>query len=74
MKNNVINYNKSKLELPKDLLTFKEVQEKYNIKYHTLYKYTRTLNEIPFYAKGGLKVSELDIIHWLNSGLVPARG
>nr|DAO24394.1 MAG TPA: excisionase [Caudoviricetes sp.] len=72
--NNVINLNKSKIEIPNDLMTFKEVGLKYKIKYPTLYKYTKTLNEIPVYTRGGLKVSERDVIKWLNDGLEPARG
>lgn len=72
--NNVINLNKSKIEIPNDLMTFKEIELKYKIKYDTLYKYTKRIKEIPVYTKGGLKVSERDIISWLSSGLEPARG
>ena len=71
--NNVINLNKSKIEIPNDLMTFKEIESKYKIKYSTLYKYTKTLKEISVYTRGGLRVSEQDIIAWLNSGLEPAR-
>ena len=73
MQNNVINFTK-KDEIPNDLMTFGEVSMKYKIKYPTLYKYTRQKREIPFYTKGGLKVSESDIRAWLASGLEPARG
>ena len=44
------------------------------LKYQTLYKYTRTLNQIPVYTRGGLRVSEKDVVEWLNAGLQPARG
>lgn len=74
MKNNVINFEKSKIDFPKDLMTFSEVESKYKIKYCTLYKYTRQVPEIPVYTKGGLKVSERDIINWLNEGYKPVRG
>lgn len=72
--NNVITLKESKLEIPNDLMTFKEVGLKYKIKYSTLYKYTKTLNEISVYTRGGLKVSERDVIKWLNDGLEPSRG
>ncbi len=74
MKNNVINIGQSKNSYPTDLMTFSEVENKYKIKYCTLYKYTRQLREIPVYTKGGLKVREKDIINWLNKGFVPVRG
>lgn len=69
---NVINLNRE--EIPADLIRFKDVCAKYGIKYPTLYKYTRILREIPYYNKGGLKVSERDLKNWLKSGLVPAEG
>lgn len=68
MKDNVINLKTSKIDFPNDLMTFKEVYEKYKIKYCTLYKYTRQLPEIPVFTRGGLKVSEKDVIEWLNKG------
>lgn len=66
---NVIKMN----TVPNDLMTFGEVEEKYKIKYHTLYKYTKQICEIPVYTRGGLRVSERDIINWLAGGLIPAR-
>ena len=66
--NNVIN-----LTVPNDLMTFGEVEEKYKIKYHTLYKYTKQICEIPVYTRGGLRVSERDIVNWLAGGLIPAK-
>lgn len=74
MKNNVINIGQSKNSYPTDLMTFLEVENKYKIKYCTLYKYTRQVPEIPVYTKGGLKVREKDVIDWLNKGFVPVRG
>ncbi len=71
--NNVINFNKSKIEIPNDLMTFKEIELKYKIKYDTLYKYTKRMNEIPVYTRGGLRVSERDVIVWLSGGLEPVR-
>jgi hypothetical protein len=61
-------------DIPTDLMTFGEVEEKYKIKYHTLYKYTKQVFEIPVYTKGGLRVSEQDIKNWLAGGFIPARG
>lgn len=66
--NNVIN-----LTVPNDLMTFGEVEEKYKIKYHTLYKYTKQICEIPVYTRGGLRVSERDIVNWLAGGLITAK-
>ena len=66
--NNVIN-----LTVPNDLMTFGEVEEKYKIKYHTLYKYTKQICEIPVYTRGGLRVSERDVINWLAGGLISAK-
>ena len=66
---NVINLN----TIPNDLMTFGEVEEKYKIKYHTLYKYTKQICEIPVYTRGGLRVSERDVINWLAGGLIPAK-
>ncbi len=76
MKNNVINFKGESIldELPDDLISFKEAGLKYRIKYPTLYKYTRILRQIPYYSKGGFKVSEKDLKNWLKSGLVSARG
>ena len=54
-------------------MTFGEVEEKYKIKYHTLYKYTKQICEIPVYTRGGLRVSERDVINWLAGGLIPAK-
>jgi len=69
---NVINFKKD--IVPLDLMSFKEVQQKYGIKYPTLYKYTRLLGIIPLYTNGGFKVSENDIQQWLKQGYVAARG
>ena len=71
MKKNVVEFNQV---FPNDLMTFQEVESKYKIKYATLYKYTKLLNEIPVYTRGGLKVSEKDLIKWLSGGLEPAKG
>lgn len=71
MKMNIVEFNQV---FPNDLMTFQEVESKYKIKYATLYKYTKLLNEIPVYTRGGLKVSERDLIKWLSSGLEPAKG
>lgn len=69
--NNVINIVRE--NVPSDLMTFGEVEQKYKIKYHTLYKYTKQIFEIPVYTKGGLRVSEQDIKNWLAGGLISAK-
>lgn len=68
---NIINFIRD--EIPSDLMTFDEVEKKYRIKYHTLYKYTCRENEIPYIKRGGLRVSERDVIAWLSGGKVAAR-
>ena len=68
---NIINFTRE--EIPSDLMTFDEVEKKYRIKYHTLYKYTCREKEIPYIKRGGLRVSERDIIAWLSGGKVAAR-
>lgn len=74
MKNNVVELKSlSQIKCPDDLMTFQEVESKYKIKYATLYKYTKLLNQIPFYSRGGLKVSEKDIIMWLSDGYQPSK-
>lgn len=60
-------------EIPSDLMSFDEVARKYKIKYHTLYKYACRLNQITYIKRGGLRVSEKDIIDWLADGKVQAR-
>lgn len=69
--NNVINLKRE--DIPDDLMTFGEVEQKYKIKYHTLYKYTKQIFEIPVYTKGGLRVSERDVKNWLAEGLIAAK-
>lgn len=64
---NVIQFSRG-VEIPSDLMTFKDVYKKYSIKYCTLYKYTRLLKRIPLYKNGGFKVSESDIKAWLLEG------
>ena len=68
---NIINFIRD--EIPSDLMTFDEVEKKYRIKYHTLYKYTCRENEIPYIKRGGSRVSERDVIAWLSGGKVSAR-
>ena len=68
---NIINFTRE--EVPKDLMTFKEVEKVYKIKYDTLYKWTCLDNKITYYSAGGLKVSERDIINWIMGSKVTAR-
>ncbi len=74
MKNNVVELKSlSQINFPTDLMTFQEIESKYKIKYATLYKYTKLLKQIPVYTKGGLRVSEKDIIMWLSDGYQPSK-
>lgn len=74
MKTNVVELKSLSQSFPTDLMTFQEVESKYKIKYSTLYKYTKLLNKIPVYTRGGLRVSERDLLEWMAGGLQPARG
>lgn len=67
--NNVVSFD----IIPNDLISFKEAYSLYGIKYNTLYKYTRILNEIPLYTKGGFKVSKKDVANWLKMGKIEAK-
>ena len=47
---------------PEDLLTLKEIMEKYGIKYDFIYKWSVRLGVIPVYDKGGIAISEQDYL------------
>lgn len=47
---------------PDDLLTLKEVVNKYGIKYDFIYKWSCRLGVIPVYDKGGIAISEQDYL------------
>ena len=62
MMNNIIKFNQ---DVPNDLLTFREVMDKYGYKYNFLYKYTCLKQELTAYDKSGsIAVSEKELIEF----------
>lgn len=57
----IINLRENR-DTPNDLLTLKEVKEKYGIKYDFIYKWSVRLGVIPVYDKGGIAISEQDYL------------
>lgn len=59
--NNVINLNKSKIEIPNDLMTFKDFADKYGTSLSYLYKlyYAHKLKR---YKRGYWKISEKEVL------------
>ena len=63
--NNVVSLKPRELVIPDDLLTLREIEQKYGYKYELIYKYIR-LGDIPCYYKGRLAVSESDLFGFIN--------
>ena len=61
--NNVISINR---DMPNDLMLFSEIKEKYGLKYDFLYKWSIIKKEIKPYDKGGIAVSERDLLIFLD--------
>lgn len=50
--------------LPNKLLSLEDIEEKYNIKYQTAYKYIVSEHKIPYYKLGrNIRIDERDIIY-----------
>ena len=62
--NNVVSL-KPRREIPDDLLTLKEIEQKYGYKYDFIYKYIRT-GDIPCYCKGRIAVRESDLFGFID--------
>lgn len=63
--NNVINLNKSKIEIPNDLMSFKGFALKHNMNIGYLYKLFYG-NKIKRYKRGVWKVSEDEVLRVLQ--------
>ena len=61
--NNVISINKDR---PNDLMTFAEIKAKHGLKYDYLYKYTMIKKELTPYDKGGIAISEKELLSFLD--------
>ena len=62
--NNVINFNKG--SIPNDLMSFREISEKYKLKYGFLYKWSVLEKAIRTYDRGGIVISENDLLEFLD--------
>lgn len=62
--NNVISFNREvvKEDIPTDLMTFKEIEDKHGIKYQYLYKWACTMGQIRIFNRGKLKLSEKEVL------------
>jgi predicted site-specific integrase-resolvase len=56
------NVIKFKFDIPTDLMTFKEIEEKHGIKYQYLYKWACTMGQIRIFNRGKLKLSEKEVL------------
>lgn len=65
MKNNVINLNKSKIEVPNDLISIKDFANKYDMKIGYLYK-LHSAGKIQRYKRGIWKISENETLKVLQ--------
>lgn len=66
MQNNVISINRIKDEIPNDLMSFREIIEKYKLKYGFLYKWSVLKKVIRTYDRGGIVISEAELLHFLD--------
>ncbi len=65
MRNNVINFKKSKIDFPKDLINFKDFALKYDMKVGYLYKLC-SKGQIRRYKRGVWKISESEVLQVLQ--------
>lgn len=57
---NIISFKRE--DIPTDLMTFKEIEEKHGIKYQYLYKWACTMGQIRIFNRGKLKLSEKEVL------------
>lgn len=69
----IVQLSNCKSLAPVDLMTLKQIGEKYNFKYHHLRNIIKRDNKIPYYNTGVIMVSETDFINWLNSCYVEKK-
>ena len=61
---NVIPINRD--SMPNDLMSFREITEKYKLKYGFLYKWSVLEKAIRTYDRGGIVISEKDLLDFLD--------
>jgi hypothetical protein len=57
---NIISFKRE--DIPTDLMTFKEIEDKHGIKYQYLYKWACTMGQIRIFNRGKLKLSEKEVL------------
>lgn len=62
MINNVITFNRDIKEEPTDLMSLKELIDKHGYKYGYLYKWSCLEGKIKTYHRGGLRLSEQEVL------------
>ena len=63
---NVLSFYNREDSRPSDLMSFREIMEKYKLKYGFLYKWAVTMKKIPVYDRGGIVISEADLLCFLE--------
>lgn len=61
--NNVVSFNR---DMPDDLMSFREIMDKYKLKYGFLYKWSVIMKQIRTYDRGGIVISEKDLLEFLD--------
>lgn len=62
--NNVIQINRDMM--PNDLMSFRQIGEKYGLKYGFLYKWSVLKKELRTYDRAGIVISEKDLLEFLD--------
>lgn len=62
--NNVISFNRD--SMPTDLMSFRQIMEKYGLKYGFLYKWSVLEKRLRTYDRGGIVISESDLLRFLD--------
>lgn len=66
MKSNVLSFTREVNAIPDDLMRFPEIIKKYNLKYGFLYKWAVLNKAIKTYDRGGIAISEKDLLEFLD--------
>lgn len=64
MSNNIVSISRD--IFPSDLMSFREITEKYKLKYGFLYKWSVLEKVIRTYDRGGIAISERDLLEFLD--------
>ena len=62
--NNVIQMNRD--IIPEDLMSFRQITDKYGLKYGFLYKWSVLMKALRTYDRGGIVISEKDLLNFLD--------